>query len=135
MANQVSFPSLSEDGWIRSNQKIGDNMLAHFLVSNFSQTILYPGLISSFPYILAVNDGNISAIISETQRVLGAYFGHYFERVAVEVLEIDNLISPSKAIVSIAVDFMDSAGLQYSVGESIRLVDSVFEKVTAINNG
>lgn len=109
--------------------------MAHFLVSNFSQTIHYPGLISSFPYILAVNHGNISAIISETQRVLGAYFGNYFDRVSAEVREIDNNVSPSKAILLIAVDYMDSQGVQYSVGESIRVVDSVFEKVTTINNG
>lgn len=132
--SQIMFPSLSEDGWVTSSQRIADKMLAHFFVSDYSQTIMFPGLITSFPYILAINHGNIPAICSETRGALENYFSNYFQKVAVSVEDVTDQNNPSRAALSIAIDFVDDTGQQYSVGQAIQVVDSVFKKVANIIN-
>lgn len=131
----VLLPTLSEDGWVESTSKVADMLMSHFFISNFSQSYIHAGRVSSFPYILAVNHGNIEMICSETRSVLSAYFGRYFDNVGVEVKEVDNPDEPSKAALSMLIQFTDKEGKNFSVGQILEVIDSKFRKIADINNG
>lgn len=135
MAEAVLFPTLSEDAWVDNPQKTADLLMAHFFVSNASQSYIYNREVASFPYILAINHGNMSAIISATTSTLTSYFARFFENVIVEVREVENVEEPSKAQLEMVVQFVDHEGRPHSVGEIIKITDSTFEKVIRISNG
>lgn len=131
----ILFPSLSEDGWVTSAAKTADYMLSHFFLSDRSQSYEYDQYISSMPWILASNHGNIPQTIMETQNTLGDYFKRYFSNPVVEVNEIPNLISPSKAQIGIYIKFTDSQGNDIIVGKMITVNDTIIEQIVNINNG
>lgn len=135
MTGAVLYPSLSEDGWISSTSKSADLLFSHFFVSNYSQSYVYAGYVSSFPYILAINHGDISAIIQATRKALEDLFGRFFQNVDVAVTEIPNAVSPSQVQLEIVVNFTDYANVQCSLGDIIKMSNSTFERVAKINNG
>jgi hypothetical protein len=53
----------------------------------------------------------------------------------VEVREVENPQEPSKAAISILVQFTDKEGKTFSVGQVLELLDSKFRKIADINNG
>lgn len=134
MAGDVLFPSLSEDGWVDSTPRKADYMMAHFVAADFSQSYIYAGKVTSFPYILAVNQGNMGAILSQTQHALMNYFSAYFQQVDVSVTEVPNDGS-SVAIISIVINFIDASGQTYSFAKLIKTMDSKFLEIVDINNG
>lgn len=135
MADPILFPALSEDGWIDNTSKTADLMMSHFFTSNFSQSYIHAGEVTSFPYILATNDGNVNAICSATRTQLTSYFGHYFSNVVVEVVDATTDAEPSKAAISITIEFTDATGRAFSVGKIIQMSDSKFTLIANINNG
>lgn len=135
MANKIVYPSLSEDGWVSSGIKIGDNLFSCFLISDYSQSYIYSGLISSFPWILQETQNDMSRTISLTQQTLSDYFSRYFNNVIVEVMEIDNLTDPSKGQISIYVKYSDSDNKEYVLGKMLEIADLTVKKIIDINNG
>lgn len=134
MADPVYYPTLSEEAWANTPGKIADMMMSHFLTSNFSQSYIFAGFVSSFPYILATNQGNIPSVITATRIALESFFGRLFNNVNVEVTDMSD--NTSKATIKIAIDFFDSEGTAHSVGELLETSGLVFKRVTNfINNG
>lgn len=129
------MPSLSEDSWCFSGVKIADYMLAHFFLSDYSQTYIYFGQVSSLPWIITDNQGNIGATCAATQRTLQTYFSRYFNNVVVEVSEEPNVDEPSKAQMSIYVKFTEEDGTTQVVGKMLTINDTVIEKIINISNG
>lgn len=134
MAGDVLFPSLSEDGWVDSTPRKADYMMAHFVAADYSQSYIYGGKVISFPYLLAVNQGDMGAILSETQHALMIYFSSYFQQVDVTVTEVPNGDS-SQAILSIVINFTDYKGQAYSFAKLIKTMNSKFLEIVDINNG
>lgn len=135
MADAILFPSLSEDSWVKSPDKIADYLMSHFLVSNYSQTYVYKGWVTSLPWILQDTQGDISKATMAVRSALITYFSRFFSTVVVEVDETINAESPSKGQISIYVKFTDTVGKQYSVGKLLTISDTIIEKIVDINNG
>lgn len=110
-------------------------MLSHFFLSDRSQSYEYDKFISSMPYILASNHGNVTQTIIEAQSTLSDYFKRYFSNPVVEINEIPNLTSPSKAQIGIYIKFTDSTGTDIVVGKMITVNDTIIERIVNINNG
>lgn len=135
MATQISFPSLAEDAWVTSPAKIADYMLSHFFLSDRSQSYLYDQHVSSLPWILTENQGNIGTTISDVRQTLETYFSRYFNNVVVEVSEVPNPDSLSKAQITIYIKFYDVNGKEYVVGKMLQISDTILEKIITLNNG
>lgn len=135
MAEKALYPSLSEDSWITSPERTADYLFSNFFVSDYSQTYMYPGLVSSLPWILQNNQGSISDSIREIRQTLSTYFSHYFESVEVNVDEVPNEEQPSKVHLSMYVKFLDNSGQERVLGKILRLNDTIVEKIIEINNG
>lgn len=135
MAEKALYPSLSEDSWITSPDRTADYLFSNFFVADYSQTYMYPGMISSLPWILQSTQGSISEAIREIRRSLNAYFARYFESVEVNVEEVPNEEQPSKVHLSMYVKFLDNTGQERVLGKILRLNDTIVEKIIEINNG
>lgn len=135
MVTNVTYPSLSEDGWVNNPAKIGDYLLSCFFVADFSQSYIHSGRISSFPWILTDTQGDISRTVSVTREILQSYFSRYFSSVDVEVQEVPNVEEPSKGQLSIYVRYTGSDNVAYVLGKLLQYQNTKIEKIIALNNG
>ena len=134
MTRPVYYPTLSEEAWADTPGKIADVMMSHFLTSDYSQSYVFAGYVSSFPHILATNHGNVPSTVTATRTVLEAFFSHYFDKVNVEVVDITK-DDDSRARLRIAVDFTHSDGKTYSLGGLLQTNGTIFENITNTLNG
>ncbi len=135
MVTDKVIPSLSQDGWVDSSLKLADYLLSHFFLSDYSQTYLYEGNVSSLPWIIQHTQNNMTETTSLTQSTLSNYFKRYFDVVTVQVVEVPNDKDPSFAQISIYLSFTDSVGITYKIDKIIDIVNSKIHKIIALNNG
>lgn len=135
MQNKIMYPSLSEDGWVKSSVKIADKLLCDWFESDFSQSYLYSGLISSLPYIIQNKQGNVAATADEVRLNLTAYFRRYFNDVVVESTDNTSADNPSKGSITLYIKFTDSEGSEYVIGRLFEIADMAVTKIIDLNNG
>lgn len=135
MANNIVYPSLSEDSWVSNSERIADYLFATFFASDFSQSYIYHQKVSSFAYILHKNQGDIMGVLSSVRQTLSDYFSRYFNNVVVETQEIENTTEPSKGQISIYVAFTDSDGKVYNLQRIREVSDAITDKIIKLNNG
>jgi hypothetical protein len=134
MSSKVLYPSLT-DSWVSSSLGVADNLMCCFILSDYSQSYLYQGFVSSLPWIIQDTQGDMSRTCSVTQSTLSDYFSRFFNNVAVEVTEIPNTASPSKAQISIYLSFQDSENKTFVLGRLLNIVNSKIAEVIITNNG
>lgn len=134
MANKKFYPSLSEDGWVNNSVKLADKLLSDFFISDFSQTYLYSGAVSSFPWIIQNKQGNIAETAALVQKTLNVYFSRYFNNVVVESQDQTSVDSPSKGQITLYIKFTDSEGIEYVVGKLLEVADMQISKIINLNN-
>lgn len=134
MADEIYFPSLTETGWITSSEITGDFLFAHFFASDYSQTHLYSGHVSSFAKIMQKNMDNVDNLVSELRSTLLLYYTRYFENVVVDVNVKDDLTNDSKLSLLIYIAYSDTAGKQYNLAKLVRDVTSKSSQIIDINN-
>lgn len=135
MSKPILFPSLDQQGWVSSSSSIADFIFSHFFVSDYSQTQLYLGEVTSFPWILVQNQNDMIQAASATRVALSRYFSRYFNNVAVEVSQGPDPTNPSKVQFTIYVSFTDGEGKDYVLGKLLEVMESKISKVININNG
>lgn len=127
-------PTLSTDGWVETPIIKADRLFAHFFVSEYSQTFLYKGNVTSFPYIIQNNKEDPSGTASAVKISLTNYFNRYYENCDVAV---DWKMAPedtARVELEIYVELLDSDGVKFSLGNTVTLIDSKVEKVVKLNN-
>ncbi len=135
MTTNKKMPSLSEDGWVNNSIKTCDYLLSHFFLSDYSQSYIYHGQVSSLPWIIQQTQGNMSRTVSLTQQTLSGYFSRYFNNVVVEVSEIEDANNPSKGEITIYVKFTDAENKEYVVGKLLHITDLTISKIINLSNG
>jgi hypothetical protein len=135
MAEKILYPALSEDAWVTSPEKTADYLLSCFIVSDYSQTYIYTGQVSSLPWILQNTQGNIGQACSDIQITLQTYFSRFFSNVVVEVEEVVNPENEAKQQISMYVKFTDNNGKEHVLGKLLRLSNTIVVSVIALNNG
>ena len=129
------FPHLGPHGWTDSVTVTADLLLAQFMVAEYSQTYVYRGKVSSWPYIQQLHNGESIAYAQAMQEQLVLYFSRYFNNVSAEVTAETNVNTPSIDAISIYLEFTDESGTVYQIARLANLVDGKFAKLIAINNG
>lgn len=135
MALATYVPSLSEDGWVNSPILMGDYLLSHFFLSDFSQTELYNGSISSLPYLITQYQGNISGLLSAVQTTLQQYLSRYFSSVTIETNQVPNPTNSSQIGFSIYVSYVGADGVTYTLDNLIQTMDSKISSIIKTTNG
>ena len=130
----ATIPSLSESGWISSPAEKLDKLLTYFVTSEYSQSNLYAGKISSFPYLIATYGSDQYRLQAETRDTLESFLGRYFDSVDIDVKVVQNPENDSKLSVKLLLIVTDN-DVRYSAGREIQTLNSQFVKIGKINNG
>jgi hypothetical protein len=133
--NNKPVPSLSTLGWIYdANTKI-DMLLAHFYLSDYNQTQLYIGNVSSITRIMQENGGELNKVISSIQETLSQYLSRYYDSANVEVRsKTDPAIDPrSRLDLEVIINITDKQK-EYGYGRMLKMVDSKMQAIEKLNN-
>lgn len=133
MLDKKPVPSLSSRGWVSDVIGKMDMLLANFLTSDYSQTELYLGNISSMQYLVKVYGNDPRTFSQELQRKLEDYIGRYFDavQVKVETWYIDTEMNDGPYGVKIVITGVVS-GQRINLMQEFEIRDSKFKKI--INN-
>lgn len=128
MAKSI-VPSLSaEDGWVSTPARMVDYLMVHFLESDYSQTYLFFGEVSSLAKIVQETQGDMVGFVTRCQNQLMTYFSRYFENVIVEVTDV-TVGDLSARTFSLYISYTDHDGVTQVVEENIRNQNSTWTRV------
>lgn len=125
--------TLSIDGWINELAAVCDRLLAYFLVSDYSQTELYPDEISSLPYIIKTYGDDEIRLKSVLTSTLNKYLSRHFDRADVSVSTNNVSTTDYRLEIKLIITVYQN-DVQYSVGQLIQTVNSVVTNIVNINN-
>lgn len=135
MANINPVPTLSTDGWVRSSAKRIDFLMVYFFVSDYLQTTLYRGKVSSFPWIMKEHPRDMSAAAEATRKQLNIYLSTYYDsvRIDVTVADTDPTVSATKTTMTIDAT-VTLNGETFSVAKLLSIVDGKLAEFSDLNN-
>lgn len=131
----VQVPSLSASGWVGNISEKLDKLISYFFLSDFSQSHLYQGQISSLPYLIKECADNRSLLRSETKRVVMNFITPYFDTIQVDVtISAVDETNPDNINLRVDATVTQDATI-YSVGKEIQVVNSKVVAIFDANNG
>lgn len=128
------YPSLDPDGWLSAPMDVADKLLSDFFNSNYSQSDLYLGNVSSFGYIMQVTKGDIDACKDMLRQTLKTYFSRYFPSVSVDIETEPTTVPSSKTTLNIYMSFTDVDGKTYQIGKMLHTEGTKISKIVKLNN-
>lgn len=131
----VYVPTLSKAGWSTGIAERIDYLLSDFFTSEYSQSYLFNGSISSITYLIQRYQGNIPGLIEATRTTLEDYFGGYFDNVLIDVTsDAGSIENPSSSVSLTIFCQVTENGKQYSAAKLIQTIDSKIQKIVNLNN-
>jgi len=131
----VQVPSLSASGWVGNISEKLDKLISYFFLSDFSQSHLYQGQISSLPNLIKECADNRSLLRSETKRVVMNFITPYFDTIQVDVtISAVDETNPDNINLRVDATVTQDATI-YSVGKEIQVVNSKVVAIFDANNG
>lgn len=132
----IPVPTLSTQGWVTDLSGKLDMLLSHFFLSDFNQTQLYPGMVTSLPEIIQRCGGQATQARDLIQKALTAYFTRYYPSVQVDVSPTtDQDTDPSLSVellIQIAINDGDQVG---TFARLVKSKDSKLSEIMKLNNG
>ena len=128
------LPTLTVDGFVHSVPQTCDYLLAYFFLSQYSQSNLYYGKISSLAYIIQENGHDEQTMLLRIQSTLTTLFNRYFD--SVEVSANITRDEDNEAQYEIVTELIVRRGdISYNVGRQVSLINSVVQNKAELNNG
>jgi len=128
------LPTLSSDNWVDDSEKKADYLLAHFFESDYSQTSLYLGKISSLSWVIQEGNNDMPKTLSLLRTTINDYLSRYFNSVETEV-SINNDNQPSSYVyLNLYIGFTDSEGREYTLSRLLETMDGKLNRVIKNNN-
>lgn len=127
-----TFPTY--DGWISSIEKQGDKVLAYFLTSEYSQSVLYQGNIASLQYLVRRFGDDQVELQRQVQEVLQDLMERYFGSVDVGITVKADTNDESRLIIQFSCIIRDAVP-EVSLGRRVEMIDGTLAKIVTINNG
>ena len=128
-----TVPQLSKVGWIQDDLTGASVLLAQCFESNFSQSHVYKGSVTSLSYNLHIGSGSVDETVTSLQKSLYRYFDNYFTDVEVDVSEPDGDLS-GKASIDLYVGFSDNKGVKYTLRDVLQIEGGVLTGVLNYSN-
>lgn len=128
-------PSLSASGWLSEISEKADALMAYYITSEYSQSYVYAGAITSLIYHIQSSGRNMSALENAVTNGLGSYLRRYFETVDISVsTNRPDPNDPNRINLSVDCTIMDN-GYKYSLGREIRTENNRVIKTFDTVNG
>ena len=123
-------PALSADGWVQSSKERADYLLSHFYLSDYSQTHLYTGNVSSLSYLMTTYGHDKYLLQTNLQRTLQDYFVRYnFKNVIVDITVEEESPDSNKQMLKIYMGFTDEDGQDITMENVLSIINGKFAKV------
>lgn len=130
----IVLPSLSEDGWVEYAGSQLDYVFSHFFLSDYSQTYIYTGSVSSFAWVLEESNGDYIKCQNLLTVTLQNYLGRYFKTVTVDCNVKPSVTNPSQGEVYLYVAVTDHQDKEHVLGKMIKYADNKSVEIIKINN-
>lgn len=130
----VVMPSLSEDGWVVYPGSIVDYAFAHFFLSDYSQSYIYNGAVSSFAWVIEESQGDYMKLQNLMTVTLQNYLGRYFSKVTVDCDVRESTTNPNLREMYLYVSVTDNEGKEHVVGKMLNYENNKVLSVVNVNN-
>ena len=101
MPSTIVVPSLTD--WITDPQRQLNTMFANALLSDYSQSDIYLGNVTSLPYLVAQHQHNPTTMANVMEDALHAYYIRVFPIVSVSVTFSDSVDNKYQLFISITI--------------------------------
>ncbi|MBH14102.1 MAG: hypothetical protein CMF37_15400 [Leeuwenhoekiella sp.] len=132
--SQKVLPTLTVDGFVKTVPQTCDYLLAYFFLSQYSQSNMYYGKISSLAYIIQEHGHDEQTMLLRIQSTLTTLFNRYFDSVEASA-SIDRDKDNAAQYEIITNLNVRRGNVSYSVGRQVSLINSVVQKIVELNNG
>lgn len=128
-------PTMSTLGLVRDVAGKLDRLMTYFLSTLQSQSYIYRDHVVSFPYMLEVYGGDLTALRNQVQANLENYLKSYFAASYAEVNTSDQNPNDHSASVTMYIyATVTEDGKEVSVGKSISVSGTTMTKYTNFSN-
>lgn len=131
----IPVPTLSTQGFVYDQAGKIDYLLSHFFLSDYNQTYLYPGTVSSLPEIIQKNGGEVNGVIHDLTRKLKDYLGRYYDSIDLDIYSPNNNDADvsTKAELVISLSVVDG-NKSTEFTRLLRTTNSKMSEIIRINN-
>ena len=135
LANIIPVPSMSTQGLVYDSSNKIDKLLAHAFVSDFNQTYLYPGKITSLAAYIAQGGSRSSEVINKIQDGLTRYLSKYYTNadVVVSPVTTDVNVNSDQITLGITLTLIENQA-QINAYRMVVLANGSLVNVININN-
>jgi hypothetical protein len=132
----IPVPSLSLSGWVNSGSAKADYLLSWFFATNYSQSNVFRGRLSSLQYLIFRYGQTPDALVTQIQSVLTTYLSRvYPEGVYVSVTHDANTpANPTDLYTVQLVMEVQEGGVTKSMGKLINYDGSKIVSIITTNN-
>ena len=129
----LTLPLLSSDGWVAQSPTLIDRVFAYFLLSDYSQTALYPNNITSLPYLIQQNS-DIESLQTTVSTALTALYGRYYSETDINIRIEPDTVNSAKQTIYVGVSVTDDTGKETTLEKAVTIKDSKVIAFANINN-
>lgn len=122
------MPELGSGGWVTDPKAMLTLGFSHVIESDYSQSTIYQGKISSIAYIVAAHQNDPYQLKSEMEQLFDTYYGRYFNTVSTNVQVING--DHPEGVYDLAIDIEVTQGTQtHKLSVAARLENSKLKNV------
>lgn len=130
----LSVPSLTSAGWIRSIPEAVDAIMAYYFESDYNQSTVYAGTISSVQYDIEQTSHDISATVARLRRSLEQLFSRYFPEGANATVTANDTPDNQTGAINITLDvIVTQDGKNYAVSAALAVNGTKFTRFNNLN--
>lgn len=133
MAKHIA--TLTTRGWVGTVEHKGDYLISCFLLTLYSQSILYYGKLASLQYILKDEAGDQVYLQQTLSATLNAMLKRNFEAANALVKVLDYDANNTSKLRIQATCMVRENGIDYNLGREVLMLNSKVVKIAEINNG
>lgn len=131
----IPVPTLSTLGFVTDSSNKFDKLLAHAFASDYNQTQLYPGNITSIANIIKQGGNDMGALITAITNGLQSYLGKYYTSVNVVVAIIPNAINVKSSAITFQTTITVGENLgQNTFDHNVVTEDGSLQNIINLNN-
>lgn len=127
--------TLTSRGWIGTVEHKGDYLLSCFLLTLFSQSVLYYGKLASLQYVLKTEAGDQVYLQQTLSNTLNALLKRNFESSSATIKLVDYDATDTSKLRIRATCMVRENGIDYNLGREVLMLNSKVVKIAEINNG
>lgn len=130
----MTYPTLSETGWVVGIRQKADTMFAHYLTANHSQSYVFRGAVKSMAYDIQNAKNNTLDVKDNVTNSLRSLYGSAFTILNLDVTVTDIPSIEDGLQLKIYLSIQDTDGQSVTLSEAINYSNGKTTKIANLNN-